>query len=157
MTVNLPGNHTYITPLAEQNNACKWGPKPKYLKWAYNAIVLPRLTYGCLAWGNALTTKTMIEKINSINRLAAGMLSNTRSSTPRAALEVMYDLKPVPLVVKREAMTSFIRNREAIREGTRERSEKSHKRKRKQLAEAWQLSKEDSDRTSYNTWEKLNH
>ena len=35
----------------------KWGPKPKYLKWAYNAIVLPRLTYGCLAWENAVTTK----------------------------------------------------------------------------------------------------
>ena len=35
----------------------KWGPKPKYLKWAYNAIVLPRLTYGCLSWGNAVSTK----------------------------------------------------------------------------------------------------
>ena len=93
----------------------------------------------------------MIDKINSINRLAAGMLSNTRSSTPRAALEVMYDLKPIPLVIKRKSMASFIRNREALREETRGLSEKSHKRKWEQLAEAWQLSKEDSDRTSYNT------
>ena len=41
---------------------------------------LPRLTYGCLAWGNAVATKTMINKINSINsinRLASGMLRNT--------------------------------------------------------------------------------
>ena len=26
----------------------KWGPKPKYLKWTYNVIVLPWLTHGCL-------------------------------------------------------------------------------------------------------------
>ena len=133
----------------------KWGPKPKYLKWVYNAIVLPRLTYGCLAWGNAITTQTMINKINSINRLAAGMLSNTRNSTPRAALEVMYDLTPIPLVIKRESMASFVRNREALKGETRGLSAKAHKRTWEQLAETWQLSPEASDRTSYNTWEKL--
>ena len=45
--------------------------------------------------------------INSINRLAAGMLSNTRNSTTKAALEVMYDLLPIPRVIKREAVVSF--------------------------------------------------
>ena len=133
----------------------KWGPKPKYLKWAYSAIVLPRLTYGCLAWGNAVTTKNMINKINSINRLAAGMLSNTRHSTPRAALEVMYDLLPIPLVIKREAMMSYIRNREALRDNNRDRPEKAHIRKMEKLAKIWHLSSENSDRTSYNTGETV--
>ena len=133
----------------------KWVPKQKYLKWAYNAIVLPRLTYGCLAWGNVVTTKARINTINSINRIAAGMLSNTRNSTPRAALEVMYYLIPIPLVIKREAMTSYIRNREALRDGNRGLPAKAHIQKLKQPAETWQLSKEDSDRTSYNTWGKL--
>ena len=133
----------------------KWGPKPKYLKWAYNAIVLPRLTHGCLAWGNAITQKTMIQKINSINRLAAGMLSNTRHSTPRAALEVMYNLPPIPLVIKREAMSSFIRNKEALKTVNKGTSDKSHLQKWERLAKAWQLNEENSDRTSYNTWEKL--
>ena len=68
----------------------------------------------------------MINKINPINRLAAGMLSNTRNSTPRAALVVMYDLIPIPLVIKHESMASFIRNREALREGNRGLSAKSH-------------------------------
>ena len=133
----------------------KWGPKPRYLKWAYNAIVMPRLTYGCLAWGHTITTKTMINKINSINRLATGMLSNTRNSTPRAALEVMYNLPPIPLVVKREAMTSFIRNREALSDGTKNLAPKLHLGKWENIAESWQLSKENSDRTSYTTWNKL--
>ena len=133
----------------------KWGPKPKFLKWAYNAIVLPRLTYGCLAWGNAINTSTISNKINSINRLAAGMLSNTRHSTPRAALEVMYDLLPIPLVIRREAMTSYIRNREALRDNIKDMPGKAHIRKLEKIAKTWQLSNENSDRTSYNTWEKL--
>ena len=57
------------------------------------------------------------------------MLSNNRNSTPRAALEVMYDLIPIPLVIKREAMASFVRNREALRDETRGHSAKSHIRK----------------------------
>ena len=52
-------------------------------------------------------------------------------------------------------MASFIRNREALREGARGLSAKAHIRKWEQLAKIWQLSKEDSDRTSYNAWDKL--
>ena len=129
--------------------------KFKYLKCAYNALVLPRLTYGGIAWGNAVTTKTMVNKINSINRLAVVMLSSSRNSTARAALEVMYNLISIPLVIKREAMTSFVRNREALRGETRVNSEKSQMRKWEHLAETWQLNKEDSNRTSYNILEKL--
>ena len=150
--VNRAKQYLYILRKAISK---KWGPKPKYLKWAYNAIVLPRLTYGCLAWGNAITTTNMVNKVNSINRLAAGMLSNTRHSTPRAALEIMYNLMPIPLVIKGEAMTSYIRNREALRDGNRDKPAKAHLSKLEQLAKSWQLSREDSDRTSYNTWEKL--
>ena len=91
-------------------------------------------------------TKTMVNKINSINRLAAGMLSNIRNITPRAALEVMYNLTPIPLVIKCEAMASFVRNREALRNETRGHSAKSPIQKWEQLAETWQLNKEDSDR-----------
>ena len=53
------------------------------------------------------------DKINSINSLAAGMLSNTTNSTQRAAMEVMYDLIPIPLVIKQEAMASYIMSKES--------------------------------------------
>ena len=52
-------------------------------------------------------------------------------------------------------MTSIIRNREALREGNRGLPAKAHKQKWEQLAETWQFSKEDSDRTSYHNCEKL--
>ena len=67
----------------------------------------------------------------------------------------MYDLIPILLVIKREAMASFVRNREDLRDDTRGLSAKSHLRKWEQLDKTWQLSKEDSDRISYNIWEKL--
>ena len=54
------------------------------------------------------------------------MLSNTRNSTPRVALEAMYDLIPIPLVIKGEAMASFVSNRVALRGETRGHSAKSH-------------------------------
>ena len=97
----------------------------------------------------------MVNIINSISRLAAGLLSNTRNSTPWATLKVMYDLIHIPLVIKQEAMASFVRNKEAQRGETGGYSAKSHIRKWEQLAETWQINKDDSNRTSYNIWEKL--
>ena len=83
------------------------------------------------------------------------MLSNTRNSTPRVALEVMCDLIPIPLVIKGEAMASYIRNKKSLRNETVGYSGKSHLRKWEQLAETWILTKEDSNRTSYYIWERL--
>ena len=27
-----------------------WGPSPRALKWAFNGIIIPSLTYGCFVW-----------------------------------------------------------------------------------------------------------
>ena len=110
----------------EQNNlfkkavSKKWGPKPKYMKWAYTAIVQARLFYGCIVWGPCLRTKGNREKIDNINRLAVALLSNTRRSTPRLALEVMYNLPPNHLLVVREGLLSLSRNRYIMLEVKRE-------------------------------------
>ena len=92
----------------------KWGPKPKYMKWAYRAIVQARLFYGCLVWGPCLRGKGNREKIDNINRLAVAMLSNTRRSTPRDALEIMYNLPPNRTLVVKEGLLSLARNRYVI-------------------------------------------
>ena len=84
------------------------------MKWAYNAIVQARLFYGCIVWGPSLRQKGNKEKIDNINRLAAAILSNTRKSTPRLALEVMYNLPPNYILVLREGLLSLARNRYVI-------------------------------------------
>ena len=92
----------------------KWGPKPKYMKWAYTAIVQLRLFYGCIVWGPSLRLKGNREKVDNINHLAVAMLSNTRKSTPRLALEIMYNLPPNHILVQREGLLSLMRNRFVI-------------------------------------------
>ena len=92
----------------------KWGPKPAYMKWAYHAIVKTRLLCVVVVWGVAIRHKTMKGKIDKLNFLAVSMMSNSRRSTPRLALEVMYDLPPLHLVVKHEAISAMARNRSVI-------------------------------------------
>ena len=86
----------------------KWGPKTAYMKWLYNSIVKTRILYGVLVWGVA--HKTMKDKLNKLNFLAVSMISNTRRTTPRLALEVMYNLPPLHLVVIQEALSAMARN-----------------------------------------------
>ena len=54
------------------------------------------------------------EKIDSINKLTVAKLSNTRRSTPRLALEVIYNLTPNHLLIIREGLLSLARNRYII-------------------------------------------
>ena len=89
----------------------KWGPKPKYMKWAYTAIVQARLIYGCLVWGPSIRLKGVRDKIDNINRLAVSILSNTRRSTPRLVLETMYNLPPNHTLIIREGLLSLVRDR----------------------------------------------
>ena len=89
----------------------KWGPKPKHMKWAYNAIVKPRITYGAVIWGPILRKASYRDKLNKLNFLAASMLCNVRRSTPRLALEIVLDLPPLDLVIMYEAISTIARNK----------------------------------------------
>ena len=72
----------------------RWGPKSNYMKWANTAIIKARITYACLVWGHSLEAETRKSKLNRINKLMVAILSNTRKSTPRDALEIMYGVPP---------------------------------------------------------------
>ena len=92
----------------------KWGPKPAYMKWLYNSIVKSRILYGVVVWGVAIRHKNLKEKLNKLNYLAVSMISNTRKTTPRLALEIMYDLPPLHLIIIQEALAAIARNRAVI-------------------------------------------
>ena len=136
----------------------KWGPKPKYMKGAYTAIVQARLFYGCIVWGPSLRAKGHREKIDNINRLAVAMLSNTRKSTPRLALEVMYNLPPNHLLVLREGLLSLARNRYVIYSNwkTKKKSQmfKGHIKYWEDKAVIYDLDLEGSDKTRCTIWDR---
>ena len=137
----------------------KWGPKPKYLKWAYTSIVQARLFYGSLVWGPSIRQKGKKERIDSINRLAVAMLSNTRKSTHRLALEVMFNLPPNHLLVQKEGLSALVRNRYVLYNKwkipkKRDNSFIGHIKYWEQLAVKYNLDLKGTDRTRRTIWEK---
>ena len=86
-----------------------WGPTSSSMRWAYNGIVLPMLTFGCIIWNKVANDGGVIQKLSRLNRLAAVCMFPMRRGTPTAALEVILDLPPVDLVIKERALCSMLR------------------------------------------------
>ena len=86
-----------------------FGPSPKALKWAYNGIVLPSLTYGCLVWARACQDKTIRYKLSKLNRLMALSMMPIRKSSPTMGLEIILGLPPIDLTIEKKALEAMIR------------------------------------------------
>ena len=78
-----------------------WGPKPKLMRWAYNGIVRPMLTYGAMIWGHRAPFH--IARLRRVNRMAINTFASFPKSTPTAALEIMLDVMPLHLFCRKEA------------------------------------------------------
>ena len=46
------------------------------MKWIYTGVIIPKLIYACLLWGNKINTKILYQKLNSLNRLACLLTTN---------------------------------------------------------------------------------
>ena len=86
-----------------------WGPKPSAAKWAYTGIVRPAFSYGCIIWADKAQSDGMIAKLKKLQRLALLLIAPVRRSTPTAALELIYDVKPLHLFLKECALKSCLR------------------------------------------------
>ena len=72
-------------------------------------MVSPVLTYGSMIWGHAVNTKTCKDKLRRLNRLACNTIAGVRRSNPTRALEIIYDLPPLHLVIMRSGLRSYVR------------------------------------------------
>ena len=72
----------------------KWAPKPHLEKWVYTAIVRPRLLYAYITWGHKANRPETLQKLNN---LACKMITPVRHTTPRKALESIYNMVPLDL------------------------------------------------------------
>ena len=86
-----------------------WGPSPKMMRWAFNGIVLPSLTYGSVIWSRVCKDDKTKQELSKLNRLAALSMMPIRRSTLSAALQIILNLPPVDLVIKQKALTSLLR------------------------------------------------
>jgi ribonuclease HI len=96
-----------------------YGPKPSLMKWAYEGVVLPSLTYGCIVWGKKLGS--FEPQLRRLNRMAINTMVSIPRSTPTRAVELITGLVPLNLAIEEKAMLSYTRlkNKDPLSESLR--------------------------------------
>ena len=89
-----------------------WGPEPRYVRWAYNCVVRPALTYGAVVWHRVTQNIGIMKQFDRLQRLAALMIAPIRKSTPTAGLEIVMHLMPLDIYILGEALKTIIRIKE---------------------------------------------
>ncbi len=62
-----------------------WGLNPAQALWIFEAIICPKLTYGCLVWSNSLneTTNNLLNRVQRLRLMGAShSLRSTLLPTP---------------------------------------------------------------------------
>ena len=59
----------------------KWGLSPDKMLWVYKTVIIPKITYACVVWASNLTD-TQVSKLNTIQSLAAKLITRSNSRTP---------------------------------------------------------------------------
>ena len=86
-----------------------WGPHPATVRWLYEGIIKPSLTYGCLVWGHALKTKAILLKLQRLQRLALLPMSPVRSQTPTAGMEILSNIPPLTISINELSARAYLR------------------------------------------------
>lgn len=87
----------------------KWGLHPRMIYWCYRTIILPTITYGStIWWTKTLQNKTQV-MLQKIQRLACLGITGGMKTCPTASMEMILNLPPLHLQIKKEAMRGIIR------------------------------------------------
>ena len=137
-----------------------YGPRPKLVKWAYEGIIRPKLTYACLIWGHEVKTKAMLTKLKALDRLAVRSMATISRRAPQASIEVLTDLLPIELHIKKLGMQALVRLREILPKQAinytkgRKRHGTPHLQYWHELLEANQIFLRTSDVCSQTVWDR---
>lgn len=97
-------------------HACKravgktWGISPKGIKWLYNQVILPSVTYAAVVWQHTVERRLYIrQRLEGMQRHAALMITRGLKSSPTANLEIMAGIQPINLKVTEVAIKAALR------------------------------------------------
>ena len=80
-----------------QSIRATWGATPKVMKWIYECVLMPMVTYGALFWAHALESKINRSQLDKVQRLAALMITSGMRTAPLRPLEILGNLLPIDL------------------------------------------------------------
>ena len=87
-----------------------WGISPKITYWLYTITTRPIINYASSVWWKKTQQKKAQEKLSRIQRLACLGITGAMRTTPTAAMEVLLNLPPLHLFIRREARMAVFRN-----------------------------------------------
>ena len=85
------------------------GPSPAMLKYAFESIVIPTLTYGAVVFGKVCLQQTIQDKLKRLNRLISSLMMPLRNGTPTEGLEVILNLAPLDFKIQEAALKGYLR------------------------------------------------
>ena len=86
-----------------------WGPRPKLMRWMFTGIVRPMISYAAMTWGHQTENDIVEGKMESLNRAAMNTFVKVPKSTPTKGMEIILDLMPLHLHVRKEGLSAFLR------------------------------------------------
>lgn len=86
-----------------------WGLTPKSVMWIYQAIARPMLTYGCVVWWQRALLQESQQQLDRLQRMVCIGATGAIRSTPTSALQVLFNLPPLHIFIKLQALNSLHR------------------------------------------------
>ena len=86
-----------------------WGPSAKALKWAINGVIAPMITYGSIVFSRVSHLKTVQDKLRKLHRFMMSAMAPIRRSTPTQGLEIIYNMSPLHLKIRENALRGILR------------------------------------------------
>ena len=90
-----------------KNKGKKWGLSPAKMLWVYKTVIIPKITYACVAWATNLS-KTQVSKLNTIQSLAARLTTRCNSRTPSILLHAILNISPIEAKITETALSRAI-------------------------------------------------
>jgi ribonuclease HI/retron-type reverse transcriptase len=82
-----------------------WGLTPSSIRWLYNQVILPSVSYACFVWYSSLGTRQhLLDYANRLQRNAALLITRGLHSSPLANLEILAGLTPIYLHLQQAAL-----------------------------------------------------
>ena len=109
------------------------------------------VTYASFCWGHVLRGKGICKELQKLDRLGLLNIAQVAPSSPTKGLAVIHDVMPLEIFVKFCAVKTLSRLSGSFHsnwDNGNDASRKGHIKFWRDLAEAWELTSEDTDRTT---------
>ena len=86
-----------------------WGFKPSTMRWVYEAVVRPILSYGATIWVDGTRKQHDLQLLDGVQRLANVRITGAMPPTSGVALNVITGIIPIKEWLEEEAAKETLR------------------------------------------------